>query len=658
MKKYCCIILLLLAANIACSQKQIPTFGKVDKADLEMKDCDFDKGAVAVKLIDWGNTYYDRGTVGVSTFKTVFEKRTRIKILKERGLAEADVKIPYYTHNNDERILKLSAYTYNIDALGNIQTTEVKKSSIYPKRIDADYAEMIIAFPEVKVGSIIEYRYTMQRETMGQLRDWFFQGRIPVKYSQYQMKIPQFFRFSVQPSVIDSIEDKQEVIDESISADNGFIQTKSLKSSYIMRNLPGIKDEPFMGAAKDYMQRLEFQLSQIDYGNGNIVDLRLKWSDVIKELNQHADFGLQLEKTIPGITPLLEEAKKITVVEKKMQFIFNQVRNTISWNGEAYHIYTDNGIIKSWQNKTGNAADINLLLVKLLTDAGIKASPMLFSTREHGLVTPNYPFINQFNTVMAYVSINEKHFVLDATNKTAHYKLIPEQVTNTKGFLVEGENGQWKDILTGKYKYKVMAAIQGEINAEGVMKGSALVNCNDYARIQRLQLYQKDQEQFKQEYFSNTVMPVKLDELTINNLTADSLPLEQKVIFTSLLNSSGNYKYFTLNLFADLDKNPFVADERTADIDFGFQKDYTIFGNYTIAPDYVFEVLPENVSMIMPDTSIIFTRSVQAEENLVNVRITLEFKRTFYNASDYPVFKEFYKKLFAKLNEQIVIKKK
>ena len=37
------------------------------------------------------------------------------------------------------------------------------------------------------------------------------------------------------------------------------------------------------------------------------------------------------------------------------------------------------------------------------------------------------------------------------------------------------ENGEWKDILTGKYK--VMAAIQGEINAEGIMKGSALVNC-------------------------------------------------------------------------------------------------------------------------------------------------------------------------------------
>ena len=50
-----------------------------------MKECDFDKGADAVTLIDYGNTYYDRGTVGFSTFKTIFERRTRIKILKEKG---------------------------------------------------------------------------------------------------------------------------------------------------------------------------------------------------------------------------------------------------------------------------------------------------------------------------------------------------------------------------------------------------------------------------------------------------------------------------------------------------------------------------------------------------------------------------------------------
>lgn len=187
------LIVLILSINVS-AQKGQPVFGKVDKADLEMKDCDFDKGAEAVVLIDYGNTFYDRGTVGYSAFKTVFQRRTRIKILKEKGIAQADIEIPYYTSNNEERVLKLNANTYNLDETGKVQTTEVKKSSIYSKKIDGNYSKMIIAFPEVKVGSIIEYAYTIERETWN-LRDWYFQRGIPVKYSEYQLKIPQIFRF-------------------------------------------------------------------------------------------------------------------------------------------------------------------------------------------------------------------------------------------------------------------------------------------------------------------------------------------------------------------------------------------------------------------------------------------------------------------------------
>lgn len=651
------VVLTIIFHSVAFSQKGLPAIGKADKAELEMKDCDFDKGAIAVKLIDWGSTYYDRGTTGISLFKTVFERRIRLKILKEKGISYADVRIPYYAHNNDERILKLSAYTFNLDAAGNILTTEVKKSSIYSKKIDANYSEIIIAFPEVKAGSIIEYKYTMERETMGQLRDWYFQGTIPVKYSEYQLKIPQIFRFSVQPSVIDPVEDKQEVVNELINAENGMIETKSLKSSYIMRNLPAIKDEPFMGSPKDYMQRLEFQLSQIDYGNGNITDLRLKWSDVLSDLKKDEDFGEQLKKDVNNTGNLIEEAKKISNQENRIKFLYNQVRHAVSWNKDE-GIYTDNGLNKTWELKTGNAADINLLLVNLLNQADVKAFPVLFSTRDNGLVTPHYPFLKQFNTVMAYISLDEKYFVLDATNRICNYKMIPEKVVNTRGLILEGENGKWKDIVAGKYKYKVMAAVQGVIDNNGFMKGEALVNCNDYARLQRCETWQDNKARFKEAYFATPNTAIKIEDLTVNNAEADSLPLEQKLKFTAALNSSGNYKYFTINLFSDLDKNYFISDERIADIDFGYLQDYTIFGNFTIPQDYVFDGLPENISMVMPDNSIVFNRTVQAEENLLNIRITVEFKRPFYPVTSYPEFKEFHKKMFSKLNEQVVIKKK
>ncbi|MEO6540565.1 MAG: hypothetical protein ABIN74_06240, partial [Ferruginibacter sp.] len=55
------IFILFLAFTMpAFAQKGQPGFGKVDKADLLMTDCDFDKGADAIVLIDYGNSYYDR----------------------------------------------------------------------------------------------------------------------------------------------------------------------------------------------------------------------------------------------------------------------------------------------------------------------------------------------------------------------------------------------------------------------------------------------------------------------------------------------------------------------------------------------------------------------------------------------------------------------
>ncbi len=45
-----CLLSILFCLNIF-AQKDVPSYGKIDKADLEMKDCDFDKGTAAVKLL-------------------------------------------------------------------------------------------------------------------------------------------------------------------------------------------------------------------------------------------------------------------------------------------------------------------------------------------------------------------------------------------------------------------------------------------------------------------------------------------------------------------------------------------------------------------------------------------------------------------------------
>ena len=132
----------------------------------------------------------------------------------------------------------------------------------------------------------------------------------------------------------------------------------------------------------------------------------------------------------------------------------------------------------------------------------------------------------------------------------------------------------------------------------------------------------------------------------------------QKVHFNQQLNESGGYQYFSANLFTGLEKNPFVADERISDVFFGILQSHTIIGSIFIPDGYEFDELPKNIKMIMPDTSIMVTRAAKVIDNMLSLRINLEFKKPYYSAEEYEGFREFYKKLFDLLNEQFVIKKK
>ncbi len=657
MKSLLTLIISCFCVNTVMSQTKIPSYHKIEKADLEMTDCDFDKGAVAIKLIDYANMYYDRGTAGVTLFKTMYEYRVRIKILKDKGLSYANVEVPFYSNNNDEKISNIDACTFNLDENGKIKITDVGKSSIYTKSINKRYSRLIIAFPEVKVGSVIEYRYKLEREIYTNIKDWYFQDEIPTRYSEYEVKIPRLLTFTPQPTIIDSVEVKEKETEDVVSVGGDAYTIKLLKQNYIMRNLAGIRDEPFMGAAKDYKQRIGFQLSQIDHGNNNIENFRSTWTDVIKTLNKDEDFGLQLKKEISGLDPIIKEAMMIEEKNKRINFLFNAIRSKMNCTDDEA-MFTDEGVKDAWQKKNGNAADINLMLVNALNKAGIKAFPILLSTRENGLVNTTHYSINQFNVVMAYIKTDDGFLVLDATDKVSNYKLTPEHIVNTRGFIVDTDNGKWIDVINNTYKYQVMVALEGKIDDKGLMTGECAVNCSGYARKQRADRYLKDAGDFKQQYFIKPYPAVSVREITVSNAETDSLPLSQKISFSMPLNNSGEYSYFNTNLFNDIETNPFIEENRNADIDFGFQQEYLVYGNYTIPDGYVYETLPENISMSMPGKGIQYSRFMTASGNTLNLKITVDFKQPFYLASSYADFHEFYKKLMNSLSEQIVIKKK
>lgn len=645
---------LVIALTLSCSllaQKNknkdanLPSFGEVDKTDLEMKKCDFDDKAEAEVLIDdgileWGGMDLD------------FKRRIRIKIFNNKGLDQANVHLSYRSDKGGgEDITGIEAQTYNLDANGNVIVTKVDKKLIYEKKINKKYTEKVFTFPDVKAGSIIEYKY--KRRGVG-LLDWYFQRSVPVRYSHFVTDFPSDLEVQVMPYTA-----------HEFTSDRKETSTNVIKT-FTMSNVPALRDEPFIINEDYYMDRLETKLTAY-YLNGVRKSRIVSWVDVIKYLMEDEDFGLQLKRNIPRTADLDEKLKTITSPYEKMKTIYKYVQDNMQWN-EYTGIWASDGVKSAWKDKKGTAGEINLILVNLLKDADLEAHPILVSTHENGVVntldagTYESPGFLQFNKVLAYVTIDGKNYVLDASEKNVPAHLIPRDVLLTQGLVIEkidtyewGWRQLWNDNLVAKNAIN----FNGLIDESGKMNCTASILSYDYARQKRTDIIKKGKDKYIESYVTASNPSITVGDVSFENTESDSLPLMQKINFSQQLTSTGDYNYFSVNMLTGLEKNPFVADQRISDVFFGVNQSYLISGVFQIPQGYEFSDLPKNIKMIMPDTSISISRASQVVNgNMLQFRIQLDFKKPVYPADQYEQLHEFYQRLFDMLNEQFVYGKK
>ena len=619
--------------------QKAPSFGKIEKSDLEAKECAYEKTAEAECIYDYGEVNY---FVNLNSFTNETIVWKRIKIYSEKGLDAANIKIPFYARGNRVSIIKISGITYNIAENGEVIKTEMEKTAIYRQKYSENYDEMVFSLPKVKVGSVIEFRYTVIKQNSLQLDGWVFQQKIPVRHTVFDVGIPRTLGFKYVYATRLPISEKNE---DGIQGVRRIVFTG--------RNLPGIKREPFMSSVSDYYQRVEFQLS----GVNGVAYESATWKGFANLLLQDEDFGLQIKKNIFKNTELATTLKTVTNPYDKVRAIYKFVQANIKWNG-SYEYWCKNGTKGALDKHEGNSADMNLLLVNLLRDAGIEAYPILVSSRNNGRISASFPFNDQFESVCAYVVLGNGNLVMDASAKHTPFFLSPWDIQFTNAFLVDDNKQQLFTVQDIAHKYKMVSIIQSEITADGYVKGGAKSYASDYAKVGRLTVLEKGKDEFKKKYYTEPHSEFTFDSLHIKNEDKDSMALESSVEFKSELQKSGEYIFYNLNFLSGFDKNPFLAEERISTIEFGYNQSVMLTGNINFPETFVPEEMPKNIKMMIPDSSIILQRICQVDGNNISYRITLQINRPLYFADEYPDFKAFYTAMFEALNEQIVFKKK
>lgn len=640
MKRISLIAACCLFANTFLFAQEFPDYGIVNNEEINLKQCAFDKDANAVVLLHEAFSNYD------DEHHLVTVHHLRIKILKEKGIESANVSIPFYRKDGFEEINMVEGMTINVVDNNQVQT-KLDRKGIYTKKTNERWGETVFAFPAIKAGSIIEYKYRSTMKHYGGLKDWDFQEELPVLISKYTLVILPNAEFAYRVN---------KTLDIPITIRK---ETFSGGVYFEMKNIPGLGNEPYMDARKDYLQKVIFQLSGLGMGGSFKKKYTTSWEELTRELIMDKDFGVQINKNIEGTDEFIKQMKALALPEEKMKGVFNYVRNSMVWNN-MYSLYAIAGVKDAWQKKSGTSGEINLLLINLLKEAGLEAYPMLVSERFNGKVDKSYPFIDQFNSVFACVIINNKKYYLDATDKTIPPHLTPSAILNTTAFVVNRKAGGLISIINDTLQYKENIVADLKLAEDGALSGEVIVKSIDYARVKKLEDYKDDKTKFLTRHFIIDGTGIAGKDLEITNIDNDSLALEQHCKISGRLNTTGEYSFLPLNLFTGFDFNPFLSDNRFSNINFGYRRSIQLNFTIQLPPNYVVDETPKSLKLSDPDKDILFMRHVMfdKETNFIRCMMQFEFKKSLYETDMYPIIKEVYQKIFGYLKEPVVLKKK
>ena len=219
-----------------------------------------DTSAAAVVLYEKGSTYYkvDRN------LQVCFDIYVKIKILKPDGVDNANVKILYedYGQDNRETVQGIDGYSYNY-VNGKVEKSRLSKDFIVTENIKGKLFQKKFTLPNVKPGTLIEYKYTIVSDFESHIRAWRFQREIPVCQSIYDVLIPEYFTFNINTRGYAPMESVREPENQTFLLDGGRLTCTSQHILLKTKNLPALKRVKYVSYMNDYYSSVSFEISGI-----------------------------------------------------------------------------------------------------------------------------------------------------------------------------------------------------------------------------------------------------------------------------------------------------------------------------------------------------------------------------------------------------------
>jgi hypothetical protein len=308
--------------------------------------------------------------------------------------------------------------------------------------------------------------------------------------------------------------------------------------------------------------------------------------------------------------------------------------------------------------KSGAVSDVNLLLTAMLRYAGVEASPIMLSTKDHGFTYPVYPILNRFNYVITQTTINKVTYTLDASQPRLGFgKLLPDCYNGLAIIIDKAATpiAYYSDSLKERKMTSVYIGNDGKGNWAGTMKH----NPGYYESHNiRDEIAKKGQDNFFKDLKKAFSGDVTLANFKIDSLTKYEMPVAMQYNFS--FNQDKEDLLYVSPMFSEgYKENPFKSAQRLYPVEMPYTFDDTYIATIQVPDGYVVDEIPKSLKLkFNEDGEGYFEYMIAQSESIISFRTRLQMKRATFSPEEYDTLREFFNMIVSKQKEQIVFKKK
>lgn len=616
--------------------------------DLTINSYVKDSTANALVLYEYGNSYFRR-----ESFFLVTEIKRKIKILNKDGLDHANVEIPFYISGGKEDVKDIKGSTYNYND-GKTELSVIEDNQIFKEAYNDKYNIVKFLLPNVKVGSVITYSYTVVSPYVNKYYGWDFQTNIPKLYSEYNASIPGNYEYHIrligsQPLDIN----QQDVLNNCLDYGNASANCGIYK--HAMSNIPAFIPEDFMTTPNNYRSRIEYELKTIRYFDGKVKQITETWESADKHLRSSQNFGVQLKVNKNTTCQLPENILGEENQEAKAKLIYEYIQDNYKWNGNNRNY--DESVAKLLKEKSGTATEINMLLHNSLKDQGFDVYPVLMSTRENGLPTKLYPVISEFNYLVVLLKTENEKFLLDSTDPYLAFGEIPFKCLNQYGRVIDLKYGSYWIDIEPKMASTIQLKAALEFSDEKTISGNYYSTSTGYKALTKKQSYYENRTSYI-ENLDNKLSDITISNHNVTNLNKSSYDFIEESEIKWNLETVGDNMYLNPILVKFYNSNPFKLQERTYPIDFGYKQAYLYSLNLKLNNLYSVKELPKENSYNLPNNAGSIVFKINQNDDEINLYFRFNINGTLFNYEYYNYFKDYFSKIIDINNNSFIVLEK